>query len=121
MCQSCPILEDLHLSFDLISLPQPQNERSLMNIISPNLKSLELRMNSWSYLERSKISIDAPKLKNLIIRDYNSFYCFLQNPSLLADACIDLKGIPQVQWGKNQRRKSQERKRIIVLIRLIRS
>ncbi|KNA11712.1 hypothetical protein SOVF_132550 [Spinacia oleracea] len=99
MFQSCPVLEDLHLSFDLISLPQPQNEPSLVNIISPNLKSLELRMNSWSHLERSKISIDAPKLANLRIRDYNSFYYFLQNPSLLVNACIDLKGDSSLEFN----------------------
>ncbi|XP_021744335.1 F-box/FBD/LRR-repeat protein At2g26030-like [Chenopodium quinoa] len=92
MFEFCPLLEDVQLSFDLISLPQPQNPHSLVNVFSPNLKSLDICMNSWCHLKRSRIFIDAPKLANIRVSDCYSFYSFVQYPTALASACIDLKG-----------------------------
>ncbi|XP_021715929.1 F-box/FBD/LRR-repeat protein At2g26030-like isoform X1 [Chenopodium quinoa] len=92
MFEFCPLLEYLQLSFDLISLPQSQNSHSLVNVFSPNLKSLDICMNSWWHLKRSRIFIDAPKLANIRISDCYSIYNFVQNPTSLASACIDLRG-----------------------------
>ncbi|KNA16988.1 hypothetical protein SOVF_084210 [Spinacia oleracea] len=104
LIRSCPLLEDLFLVFGLYHLPSPH---SVLNIIAANLKSLSIRMESVANKTKTRyttISIDAPKLANLDIRDCNSFYCFLQNPTKLGKARVDLKSwiIPHLECDNRE-------------------
>ncbi|XP_021844104.2 F-box/FBD/LRR-repeat protein At5g22660-like [Spinacia oleracea] len=82
--RSCPLLEDLDLFFDL------SGNSSCLNIFTPNLKWLKIQMHCYNQTQRTKIFIDAPKLAYLSIDDCISCYYFVQNPTKLLDAYLDL-------------------------------
>uniref|UniRef100_A0A803LYX6 FBD domain-containing protein n=1 Tax=Chenopodium quinoa TaxID=63459 RepID=A0A803LYX6_CHEQI len=79
---SSSLLEHLDLVFDL------DRSSHVVNIIASNLKSLSISM--LSNTRNTRVYIDAPKLAKLKIQDWNSIYFFLQNPSTLVKACIQL-------------------------------
>ncbi|XP_021843969.2 F-box/FBD/LRR-repeat protein At5g22660-like [Spinacia oleracea] len=88
--RSCPRLEDADLTF------LSAGTQIILNIPALNLRSLRLgmcHMSSCEIFENQpppKIFIDAPKLANLCIFDYTSYYYFIQNPTKLVKASIYL-------------------------------
>lgn len=81
LCKSCPKLEYLHLGIQL-------QEDQILEIITPNLKSLSLHM--YRAPESCVFDIDAPLLENFVIK-CNASYCYLvKKLSLLSNASIDL-------------------------------
>lgn len=84
----CPLLEDLELVFKLDIYESYIAE--YVNIFGLNLKLLEIDLEFVGSTQRIRISIDAPKLENLRIRDCTSFYEFVRNPTTLVEVCVDL-------------------------------
>ncbi|XP_021744176.1 F-box/FBD/LRR-repeat protein At5g53840-like [Chenopodium quinoa] len=89
-----PLLEDLTLTSSVLFM-QSLNTMPSMNIIFPNLKSLELGLFHYNVKQtpgiNSIISIDAPKLANLVTHGCVLPYGFRTNPTALVKACIDLR------------------------------
>ncbi|KAL2896643.1 hypothetical protein RDABS01_038427 [Bienertia sinuspersici] len=89
LIRSCPLLEDLDLVFKLDVVDSEIAD--CVDIFGLNLKTLNIDLESSSKTQRTKMSIDAPKLVNLEIRDCNSHYYFVHDPSALVNAYIDLR------------------------------
>uniref|UniRef100_A0A803LYX7 F-box domain-containing protein n=1 Tax=Chenopodium quinoa TaxID=63459 RepID=A0A803LYX7_CHEQI len=103
LIRSCPNLEDLSLSFELDYNPPSY---FALGIIAPNLKSMCIRMQPCNEMQRTRISVDAPKLTNLEIYDWSSIYNFVRNPTALVKARMSLKRlfvgyVVLVNWGGN--------------------
>ncbi|XP_021715933.1 F-box/FBD/LRR-repeat protein At5g22660-like [Chenopodium quinoa] len=86
LIRSCPILEDLTLSFDLDDYPPPY----YFDIVAPNLETMCIHMFTCGEMRRTRISIDAPKLTDLNIHDSISIYRFVRNPTALVKARLSL-------------------------------
>ncbi|XP_021715927.1 F-box/FBD/LRR-repeat protein At1g16930-like [Chenopodium quinoa] len=86
LIKSCSLLEHLDLVFDL------DLSSHVVNIIASNLKSLSIsNLSMLNNTRKTRVYIDAPKLAKLKIQDWSSIYYFLQNPSILVKACIQLE------------------------------
>ncbi|KMS95808.1 hypothetical protein BVRB_004660 [Beta vulgaris subsp. vulgaris] len=79
----CPVLEDLCLKLDL------SNHNVPLEIVSPNLKSLDIDMTVPA--KCSDTVIDAPNLAKLKIRDPCSYYRFKTIPASLVEASINFR------------------------------
>ncbi|XP_021745274.1 FBD-associated F-box protein At4g10400-like [Chenopodium quinoa] len=92
--KSSPLLEDLTLRSSQHFM-ESLNAMQSMNIFFPNLKSLELGLVPYNVYQTpdnySIISIDAPKLTNLVTYGCVLPYGFRTNPTALVKACIDLR------------------------------
>ncbi|XP_021744319.1 putative F-box/FBD/LRR-repeat protein At5g44950 [Chenopodium quinoa] len=82
--KSCPMLEDLYLLFDFYE------DEHFVDIAAPNLKTLFIEITSERETSLDKVMINAPKLENLTILGSYCFYCFVENPTRLVKASIDL-------------------------------
>uniref|UniRef100_A0A803MF15 F-box domain-containing protein n=1 Tax=Chenopodium quinoa TaxID=63459 RepID=A0A803MF15_CHEQI len=86
LIKSSSLLEHLDLVFDL------DLSSHVVNIIASNLKSLSIsNLSMLNNTRKTRVYIDAPKLAKLKIQDWSSIYYFLQNPSILVKACIQLE------------------------------
>ncbi|XP_021716016.1 F-box/FBD/LRR-repeat protein At5g22660-like [Chenopodium quinoa] len=90
LIRSCTLLEDLTLCFNLSHFNQPQKTPNQFYIFGHNLKMLRIVMHSHIPTQRTKICIDAPKLRELCVTDRISCYHFVQNPTGLVDAFVVL-------------------------------
>ncbi|XP_021739430.1 FBD-associated F-box protein At5g18780-like [Chenopodium quinoa] len=92
--KSSPLLEDLTLASS-VHFMQSISTIPLINIIFPNLKSLELGLFPYNVEQtpgiNSIFSIDAPKLTNLVTYGCVLPYGFRTNPPALVKACINLR------------------------------
>ncbi|KNA16987.1 hypothetical protein SOVF_084200 [Spinacia oleracea] len=88
LVRSCPLLENLNLVF---KLDWAESEiADSVDICALNLRLLKIDLEFVGRTQRINISIDAPKLEHLNLRDCTSYYDFVRNPTALVRACIDL-------------------------------
>ncbi|XP_010677596.1 putative F-box/FBD/LRR-repeat protein At1g78760 [Beta vulgaris subsp. vulgaris] len=82
LIKSCPLLEILILALNL------SFDEFVMNICAPNLK--HCRVDMFGASPRSRIVIDAPKLKDIGIHGSLAIYSFVNHPCRLLGAYIGL-------------------------------
>uniref|UniRef100_A0A803NEI4 FBD domain-containing protein n=1 Tax=Chenopodium quinoa TaxID=63459 RepID=A0A803NEI4_CHEQI len=88
LIRCCQKLEDLDLVFKLDVVESEIADS--VNICALNLKLLKIDLEFVGQTQHINISIDAPQLEYLNLRDCTSFYDFVRSPTRLVRTCIDL-------------------------------